>query len=91
MYTPDGAFPTPENSRPLDSHSPDDGWAAAEGRGSCVWFNQASMFQTAEIGEDTIKEAQAKGKNTVCDNASLLEDMVFARIDSEKGIPEPTL
>ena len=56
-----------------------------------MWFNQASMFQTAEIGEDTIKEAQAKGKNTVCDNASLLEDMVFARIDSEKGIPEPTL
>ncbi|KAG2337864.1 hypothetical protein BDR05DRAFT_838057, partial [Suillus weaverae] len=21
-----------------------------DGRGSCVWFNQASMFQTAELG-----------------------------------------
>ncbi|KAL1711555.1 hypothetical protein EV715DRAFT_163134, partial [Schizophyllum commune] len=39
----DGAdFPTPENSTPLGEGAP--------GRGSCVWFNQASMWQTAEIG-----------------------------------------
>ncbi|KAF8545807.1 hypothetical protein OG21DRAFT_1491900 [Imleria badia] len=33
----------------------------AEGRGSLVWFNQASMIQPAELGYPTIGAAQAAG------------------------------
>ncbi|KAG6374572.1 hypothetical protein JVT61DRAFT_3925 [Boletus reticuloceps] len=33
----------------------------AEGRGSLVWFNQASMIQSAEIGYSSITAAQKAG------------------------------
>ncbi|TFY82050.1 hypothetical protein EWM64_g1963 [Hericium alpestre] len=46
--------PTPENSTPLVQ-------GEEEGRGSMVWFNMATMFQSAETGFDTIKKAKAAG------------------------------
>ncbi|KAK1219073.1 hypothetical protein PQX77_018222 [Marasmius sp. AFHP31] len=59
VVTEDGSIPTRDNSRPLcccgesgdDIHGSD--WNTAKGRGSMVWFNQATMFQTSELGEET--------------------------------------
>jgi hypothetical protein len=39
----------------------------AEGRGSLVWFNQASMIQSAETGHFTLHEAKAAGKDANTD------------------------
>ncbi|KIY61492.1 hypothetical protein CYLTODRAFT_427517, partial [Cylindrobasidium torrendii FP15055 ss-10] len=46
-------------------------------RGSCVFFNQATMFQTAELGMETIKEAKAAGMNTDCDWDELQRKEMF--------------
>ncbi|RPD68508.1 hypothetical protein L226DRAFT_576322 [Lentinus tigrinus ALCF2SS1-7] len=59
VTTSDGSQPTPQNSHPL---------TGVEGRGSIVLFNQASMFQLAELG-CTIKEAKARGILSTCDNS----------------------
>ncbi|KAI0694477.1 hypothetical protein C8T65DRAFT_698961 [Cerioporus squamosus] len=59
VTTQDGSLPTPANSTPLQN---------VEGRGSIVMFNQASMFQLAELG-CTVKEAQQAGKTSTCDNS----------------------
>lgn len=42
-------MPTPKNSQKLNGEG---------GRGSAVWFNQATMFQTAELGYNTVAEAE---------------------------------
>ncbi|KAJ3816186.1 hypothetical protein F5880DRAFT_1438931, partial [Lentinula raphanica] len=57
--TKNGQRPTKENTTPLhfcgcDSHEGNQAWARAEGRGSLVWFNQASMIQTSEVGVSTL-------------------------------------
>ncbi|KAG2139779.1 hypothetical protein DEU56DRAFT_755527 [Suillus clintonianus] len=57
-----GALPTEENSSCLDG---------GDGRGSCVWFNQATMFQSAELGFATVADAQKAGAPCTSD-ASLL-------------------
>uniref|UniRef100_A0A0W0FYJ7 Uncharacterized protein n=1 Tax=Moniliophthora roreri TaxID=221103 RepID=A0A0W0FYJ7_MONRR len=77
VYTSDGRPPTPANSIPLDQrhmhcscsdskvdHGQD--WLDAKGRGSIVWFNQASMFQTSELGYNTISKAKAAGAEATC-------------------------
>ena len=76
-------LPTPANSTKLANGAP--------GRGSCVWFNQASMWQTAELGENTIKQAKAKGMNTTCDNGEFLDDLIFGKVPGPEGRPQPTL
>lgn len=55
VTTEDGSRPTRENSQPLDG---------TDGRGSAVWFNQATMFQSAETGYDTMAQAKAAGADT---------------------------
>ena len=62
-----GQLPDKDNSSPLDG---------ADGRGSCVWFNQASMFQFAELG-GTVKEAIKEGLPTTCNALDLLEQGYF--------------
>ncbi|EIM79212.1 uncharacterized protein STEHIDRAFT_116684 [Stereum hirsutum FP-91666 SS1] len=57
VTTEDGSRPTRENSQPLDG---------TDGRGSAVWFNQATMFQSAETGYDTMVQAKAAGADTTC-------------------------
>ncbi|RPD70722.1 hypothetical protein L226DRAFT_224805 [Lentinus tigrinus ALCF2SS1-7] len=59
VTTADGQLPTPQNSTPLES---------VVGRGSIVLFNQASMFQLAELG-CSVKEAQQAKMASTCDNA----------------------
>lgn len=48
-------MPTPKNSQKLNGEG---------GRGSAVWFNQATMFQTAELGYNTVAEAEESGVDT---------------------------
>jgi hypothetical protein len=68
VSTHDGQLPSKDGSTPLDG---------ADGRGSCVWFNQASMFQSSELGYGTIQEAAAAGANTSCDAETLLRNNHF--------------
>ena len=46
--------PTPENSRPIKAGD-------ESGRGSLVYFNQATMYQTSETGYATVGEAIKAG------------------------------
>jgi hypothetical protein len=68
VRTHNGQLPTKDNSTALDG---------ADGRGSCVWFNQASMFQSSELGYGTIQEAAAAGVDTSCDAEALLQNNYF--------------
>jgi hypothetical protein len=34
---------------------------SSDGRGSLVWFSQASMFQSSELDSNSVKEAKRKG------------------------------
>lgn len=54
MTTEGGAHPTLENSTPIQ---PGD----EQGRGSLVYFNEASMHQSAETGYSTLKRARLAG------------------------------
>lgn len=58
IVSTNGDNPTPENSTPVPS------WTDGDVRGSMVWFNQATMFQTSELGVSTIKVAKAMGLDT---------------------------
>lgn len=53
-------LPTPENSKPIQDGDDD-------GRGSVVWFNMATMFQSSESGADTLKEARERGETGYAD------------------------
>jgi len=46
-----GELPTKDNSEPLCC--PEDG---GRGRGSMVWYSQATMFQSSELGAQTVKK-----------------------------------
>ncbi|KAJ4466684.1 hypothetical protein C8J55DRAFT_565673 [Lentinula edodes] len=83
--TQNGERPTVDNSTPLyfcgcESHTGNQGWADADGRGSMVWFNQASMIQTSELGVATIQQAQRMGLNTTCDTDSWIARGVFPSV-----------
>ncbi len=82
VTTADGERPTRENSEPL--HRPSDvseeDWEDGNGRGSVVWFNQASMFQTSETGYETLETARRKGHSGNADGKKFLsKDGVFPR------------
>ncbi|KAF9024466.1 hypothetical protein BDP27DRAFT_1376774 [Rhodocollybia butyracea] len=82
VTTPNGERPTRENSKPLyfcgcKSHPKDGAWAQAEGRGSLVWLNQASMFQTLETGMNTLKDTRVAGALDICNGREWLEKSTF--------------
>jgi hypothetical protein len=53
--TTDGMqHPTPQNSRPIQDGD-------EFGRGSLVYFNQATMYQSSETGFETLREAVEAG------------------------------
>lgn len=84
MTTANGEYPTKDNSTPLyfcghDSHGEDNAWKRADGRGSMVWFNQASMIQTSELGVSTLKLARQLGMKTECDAKAWMEKNVFTK------------
>lgn len=47
------------------------------GRGLCVWFNQSSTFQTAELGFATIAQAREAGVPCNSDSSSLISQGFF--------------
>jgi hypothetical protein len=65
VTTEDGSVPTKETARPLGVNEA--AWTRGDGRGSMVWFNQASMFQTAELGIPTVKEVIQQGLDATSD------------------------
>jgi hypothetical protein len=68
VVTDDKECPTPENSVPLSAEC---------GQGSCVWFNQASMFQTSELGYPTVRKAWEAGAPTSCPTQEFIKAGVF--------------
>ncbi|KAJ7583985.1 hypothetical protein C8J56DRAFT_1054507 [Mycena floridula] len=81
VMTHNGELPTRENSVPLDG---------CGGRGSFVWFNQATMFQSGELGLEstmtaeleklgvrTVAQAKALGVDLTCDVKEMLAQEMF--------------
>jgi hypothetical protein len=68
VVTTDGSRPTRENSTTLNG---------GDSRGSCVWFNQASMFQSAELGFSTVQEARDAGVSVTSDSNDLIDEGLF--------------
>lgn len=64
VATKDGERPDDTNKGPLTS----------AGRGSIVWFNQCTMFQSSETGFPTKKEAEANGHSGKRDWAEDIAD-----------------
>ncbi|KAI0258352.1 hypothetical protein BC834DRAFT_975234 [Gloeopeniophorella convolvens] len=56
VTTTGNQVPTPENSRPVVDGD-------QKGRGSMVWFNMASMFQSSETGFNTLSKARQAGQS----------------------------
>lgn len=65
-----GTRPNKYTSKPLS-------WDPDHCRGSAVWFNQATMFQTSELGFPTVKYAKQMGAQTSC-NIDALQAEGFA-------------
>ncbi|KAG1726937.1 hypothetical protein EDB19DRAFT_1914433 [Suillus lakei] len=63
-----GSLPTEDNSSRLDG---------GDGRGSCVWFNQATMFQSAELGFTTVADARRAGAPCTSNASSLIHQGHF--------------
>ncbi|KAF8992458.1 hypothetical protein BDZ89DRAFT_1151085 [Hymenopellis radicata] len=87
VATANGEVPTRENSYALSDPIPrrpevsEEDWAEGNGRGSVVWFNQASMFQTSETGFETLKKAhKAKHSGQADSKRWLGEDGAFSRM-----------
>ncbi|KAA1467110.1 hypothetical protein DENSPDRAFT_847331 [Dentipellis sp. KUC8613] len=66
VVTTDGQPPREDrsNCEPLD----------ADGRGSIVWFSMATMYQSAETGFATLKQAKAAGLSTAADLPHTLKE-----------------
>ncbi|TRM68001.1 hypothetical protein BD626DRAFT_564875 [Schizophyllum amplum] len=79
VVTQNGSRPEQANSVPLGGEERA-AWDSAAGRGSMVWFNQASMFQSAELGVNTVKEAQKQGLDASCDHLALIEQGYFPAV-----------
>ncbi|KAL0567033.1 hypothetical protein V5O48_014961 [Marasmius crinis-equi] len=86
----EGDRPTKGNSKPLNCLCGDpnaehgESWKNAHGRGSMVWFNQASMFQTTELGFDTVAQARAANAETTCDVHEWLENGIFPKVSLDE-------
>ncbi|KAL0578309.1 hypothetical protein V5O48_003686 [Marasmius crinis-equi] len=86
----DGEKPTKENSKSLNclcgntQSDHDESWKNADGRGSMVWFNQSSMFQTTELGYNTVAQARAAGAETTCNVDEWLEKGIFPTVSLDE-------
>ena len=72
VYTDDGSVPTPETGMELKMN--EEAWRNGDSRGSMVWFNQATMFQTAELKVATVQKAKEMGKDTACKVEDMMEN-----------------
>lgn len=90
VSAPEGELPTPANSVALHE-------ADSEGRGSLVFFNQASLFQSSETDSATLAEARRAGRSTTTDygedaQAAFSNSMFFHSLhDPSVATPRPPL
>ena len=85
ITTEDGTKPTMEQARNAP-RLPVNEEALAQnelGRGSMVWFNQATMFQSSELDIRTVKEGMGMGINTTTNVQEWLKKKVFMNIPEE--------
>lgn len=81
VRTVDGQPPTKASALPLNDSD-------KKGRGSIVFFNQATMFQSSETGFNTLKEAKAAGASTDGQYTKVVEsqfnrgDILSGRLDT---------
>lgn len=73
VTTDSDAQPTPENTRPVKEGD-------REGRGSMVFFNQATMRTLPETGEDTLIEATDGGHSGTSDFKGTAQE-IFSRTE----------
>lgn len=71
MVTTDGSPPTKENLMPIRESSMKNG-----GRGSIVWFTQASMLISAELPVPSISKARDANKAAIQEGKPLI-DLTF--------------
>ncbi|KAA1477406.1 hypothetical protein DENSPDRAFT_885082 [Dentipellis sp. KUC8613] len=71
VTTPDGELPTLETTEYSDGR---------DGRRSSVWFTQASVVQTAELGYTTVEMAKEAGNSGKCDKDKMLASGNFPSI-----------
>ncbi|KAL1737812.1 hypothetical protein HDZ31DRAFT_78864, partial [Schizophyllum fasciatum] len=85
LLTCDGSVPDHArgNAKPLRDEE-QARWNRAYGRGSMVWFNQASMFQSAELGVNSVKTARARGMDATCDYEDMIASGYFPKMG---GVP----
>ncbi len=74
VTTPDGEVPNDKNSHPLYNQ-----WDEGEERGSCVWFNQATMFQSSELDITTMKKAWEDGLEVDIDFPEMVRSNKYFR------------
>lgn len=72
--------PTPQNSIPITAG--DD-----FGRGSLVYFNQATMYQSSETGFDTVAQAKAWGHSGRTDYPKDIQE-AFSQLAHFQPVPE---
>lgn len=79
--TKDGSRPTKENSIPFCPSNEANG-----GRGSIVWFTQASMLQSGELPTDTVSQAKELNKKAKRRGAALIDTAYDAQKALENGM-----
>ncbi len=67
---------TPTRTNSLNLY---DQWDEGEERGSMVWFNQATMFQSSELGIETMKQAREDGMDVDLDFQEVVESNKYFR------------
>ncbi len=67
---------TPTRTNSLNLY---DQWDEGEERGSMVWFNQATMFQSLELGIETMKQAREDGMDVDLDFQEVVESNKYFR------------
>ena len=73
MTTDNSDAPTPQTARPIHG---------VKGRGSIVFFNQASVFQYAELGR-SVREAEMEGLPTAAINQPYVEGLPAFKVNMQ--------
>lgn len=71
VSAPEGQLPTQENSEPILEGD-------KQGRGSLVYFNEATMYQSPETDSATLAEAKKKGHSGTVDYGQSVQE-AFAK------------
>ena len=82
IITEDGGQPTRRNSRPVAVDGDE------QGRGSMVFFNEATMYYGSETGHPTLKQAREAGGSGCLDYGQVAQ-VAFEKFAIKKSATEP--